>query len=346
MNLISRLAPKASAPLPCPCALSWVLVLAPSVAFGQTSLGVNRSASASDVDVVTDVQSGGWASADVSGWLPRLPLDPTVELTRVTVNASVELSATVTVFNPTSMAQSGWVGFRFGYYSIGGQGTWGGFDAENYTDTLAVTDLQPGETRILGPWTWMDQSGQAHTEMGAAPWWDVEEDMLGDGPSAYTISGGVTQDGMLGNFDIVSVDLGAEVSGTLALLGTLYPATDAASYCPSDINSSGQRAELRAFGAALPGSTGFKIRAIGLPPLAPLALLAGTSAASVPTAGGTVCIGGQRLVATPVMQSLQSGTLIFDVPFESSSPGSTIYAQLFFREPGGFALSDALEITL
>lgn len=119
--------------------------------------------------------------------------------------------------------------------------------------------------------------------------------------------------------------------------------------CPSNVNSSGAAAVLRAFGSPVISAAGLTFELTRAPALQPAFFTFGSQLTSQPFGGGTLCIGGivGRFPAVQ-MDSAGRATRAIDLSTFSGEVGSTWTFQAVFRDPAGdgFSTSDALRIEL
>lgn len=119
--------------------------------------------------------------------------------------------------------------------------------------------------------------------------------------------------------------------------------------CPSNVNSSGAAAVLRALGSSAISGGALTLELEHAPALQPAFFAFGSQLTSQPFGGGTLCIGGVvgRFPAVH-MNAAGRASRAIDLASFSGEAGSTWTFQAVFRDPSGdgFSTSDALRIEL
>lgn len=326
------------------CASLSVTMLA---AQGQS---VTDSPSVSDRAMNSSAGAPVAAIASSYAFADQVPDAVNVTLEGVQTTSSLSARMVVTVHNPTSNAINASLRLvRF--VEVGATlGAWGPGVSTDGIVLVPISGLQPGETRNV-TWNYANAFTSTHspTSTTDGPW----EDVLADCVGSDRIEFGST---ILAEFrrvlppsiDVLNVDITASIDMDLELTSSLAGNTAALPFCPNPIFGSSAPAVMEAFGTLNSTDLDYCVlRTSFVPDGFPAVMYVTTEAANIPTAAGTLCLGGQRLYRSEPQLGNSTTPLDFRLEPVMGAAGMSVYAQTFYRTfQQGLRVTGAIELPL
>lgn len=194
---------------------------------------------------------------------------------------------------------------------------------ERFSLTRAIGFCGGGVCHTSGSW---DPSHVWWAPIEAAPWLEVYFTFIDNGAWTFDAATSTPVDVQLNEFS-------AEVSITLSAVSSWeLDASPVTEYCRSEANSTGDVAELHAFGSPTSMSEYFSVVVTDLPDGVFCGLLAGSAPAMTPMGTWSLCVGGttQRVGG---IQTSAAGQATFEYDLGAMLPGTPVYLQAIFRDP-------------
>ncbi len=300
---------------------------------------------------LSDSSNGSPASAftGITGFADRVPDIDNVTLIGVETTAVSSQNAEVTVFNPTNDTINANIRL-FRYLNIGGSfGDWGPGVDETTTVLVPITALAPGETRTVN-WSRDLSSPSVHApdlSVGGA-WGDVLNSCVGDGILEYGTTVGLEFRKVSPSSVIVlSATVSISMDASVTLTTSLGSNSGGISFCPNPIFGGSGPATMEAFGTLHAADLDFCVLQTSfVPDGLPALVYVTTEPASLPSAAGTICLGGDRLFRSEPQLGSSTEPLEFRLEPVMGATGMSVYAQTFYRTNQGFRVTGAIELPL